>query len=479
MINVKRNISVYEKAIRQPFVMTLNSKGAPRLLRWAVIFIVFGVTFPIYGTPNIMGIARLTFFRLGLIVLLISISSYHIKLHSVLSDRCIKLLVLLLAIRFLSLLISPAFKDGIQQLEWYFEGVICLIFLSSAICRWPALRDFLFTKIVQFGFVAALLMVFQFVLLNRGILWALPLSTTAWGRGNDPTNWYPLGVSYRILGPFFDANMSGSFMVLFICLILPLLLSTKKGRLKAAIIALIAFISINASGSRQSLVTLGIILLFNIIIIRHKRSLATLLLIALMTITISFALYSVSFRELMENRNPYEGNAITRLVNVFRTSSFLSGAGRGDYIKRLLHSIDWGSAILLGSGEGSGDWAAHNAYLIVLQENGLWATLCLLFFSLLMFAKTLKNAAISMKVRQPDYLAIAASSIVLAWIFLITMNWAQLNQSFPWVFLSLAFTSFKLNALRYARSNQPPNIQDIPHLNVQSEEGSSIKSLER
>ena len=93
--------------------------------------------------------------------------------------------------------------------------------------------------------------------------------------------------------------------------------------------------------------------------------------------------------------------------------------------------------LVLGEGEGDGYWSAHNAWIIVIYENGVWAVMFLFFAGYLMFIKAFKNARRFSKQKIFDPQVIAGPLIVISWLLMITINWAQLNQSFPWIFLAL------------------------------------------
>jgi len=145
---------------------------------------------------------------------------------------------------------------------------------------------------------------------------------------------------------------------------------------------------------------------------------------------------------LLEVIDPQKGDVITRWVVGFEGGDMT--AGRLYFSGLLLDSLGF-STLLLGSGEGTGEWAAHNAYLIVLQENGVWAALVLVLASFIMLQKAWKGTAITTRIRESHHLELVAPLIVVAWIVILAMNWGQLNQSFPWVFLSLAFMSSRVH----------------------------------
>ena len=96
--------------------------------------------------------------------------------------------------------------------------------------------------------------------------------------------------------------------------------------------------------------------------------------------------------------------------------------------------------MFFGSGEGTGEWAAHNAFLIVLQEDGLWASLLLVALSALLIRHGLRVRRLVRRVDSQDARRLAAVPFVLGaiWVPMIFFNWAQLNQSLGWAFIALA-----------------------------------------
>lgn len=418
-----------------------SSKQIPILIRLGIIFIVFGVTFPFYGTPSIYGIARLTFFRLGIIVLLWCIVSQKIKLIPLLRNTPVALFFLLLIFRFASLMISPDFSIGVQQVEWYLEGFISLILLIACARRFPAVSVYIFSRLIVFGTIAACLTALQYWLFTKGTIWALPLEGTSWGRltGIYAGGFTPVESGFyveRILGPFQDPNMTGTYFVFLVCLLLPSIALTKIRQHWYVFLMLgIIGIAILGSGARQALVAIGIVLIiFYFTSISKTRLLKQ---ISFFGVTIYFIYYLVN----------YVGNLIRGSLSSLKESDLLSRLGysiftedmsnsRFIYYKKIIDSLDY-SMFLFGSGEASSEWGSHNAFLIVLKENGLYALILLILVSLIMFVKAWKKSKEPSNILEIAKMEKASILIVAVWIVVITMNWAQLNQNFSWVFLSL------------------------------------------
>ena len=49
----------------------------------------------------------------------------------------------------------------------------------------------------------------------------------------------------------------------------------------------------------------------------------------------------------------------------------------------------------------------------------------------------------ALSVGEVDPLALAGPFIIISWLLMLGLNWAQLNQSFSWVFLTLAVMPFR------------------------------------
>ncbi len=413
----------------------------PQPVKWGVAFLVFGVIFPIYGTPEgFLGLPRLTFFRLGLVVLLFDAIVYRVSLLSVVGQAPVALLCFLMVLRIASLLFTSceSFYAGATQIWWYSQGLLCLVLILSFVRRWPYLKQYLYLLIVLFGAIAALLTSYQFVefIVSKNVF-ALPFSMTKYGVENRIySGWYPLGPGGRAMGPFFDSNMTGSFMLLLICLLLPSIsLKSVKQSLKPLFVIIISFVALVGSGSRHSFVIFGLvsyIYLFMILGRNHWR----LRGLNRMMFTIMLSLVVIQgYRYLSSSELP------SNAVSVFDRLEL--GIQRGDIgatriasSKRLLSSLDC-RTLLLGAGEGSGWWSSHNAFLIVMYENGLWAVVVLFSAGYLMLIKTFKDASRSIKLKLHDPVAVAKPLIVLSWMLMLAMNWAQLNQSFPWIFIAL------------------------------------------
>jgi len=422
-----------------------NNARTPKPIKWGIAFLVFGVIFPIYGTPpGLFDLPRLTFFRLGLIILLFNALFYRISLLSVIKQLPVALLLFLLILRILSLLFftpHALFYRGATQIWWYSQGFLCLVLILAFVRRWPYLKRYLYSLIVFFGAIAALLTSYQFIEFTVfGSKFALPFSMTKFGV-IDPiySGWYPLGPGGRAMGPFFDPNMTGTFMVLFICILLPSIISSQNQQMslswKMLCLFIIALFAMFVSGARQAvLILVAICYIYFILMLAWKHSILVVVLRFILTVIVFIALVQ-GYHYLETHEVSYRNySSLGRLASGIQTGSF--GKARWDTSEQMLLSLDY-EILLFGFGEGTGLWTAHNAYIIVLYENGLWAVLALVSAGYLMLIKNVKNANRSIKLKLNDPVVVARPLIVLSWMLMIGMNWAQLNQSFPWIFLAL------------------------------------------
>lgn len=444
----------YKTAILKPEMQStvklysINCRHIPNPVKLGVWLVVFGVIFPIYGTPaGFLGLPRLTFFRLGLIMFCFCVLAYHVSLVSAIRMRAVALLCLLFLLRLMSLPLTATenLHAGATQLWWYFQGLLCLIIILAFVRRWPYLRRYLYSKILFFGTIAALLTSYQFIILVKfGKKFSLPFSMTKYGieAGNLYSGWYPLGPGWRAMGPFFDPNMTGTFILLYICLLLPFLLYGPKKRSIKVLVFLgiaIGLIAMVGSGSRLAVALLVLVSYVYLLMALSKKhwSMRPVYrgLITIIILLSGFLAYSYfATTMIFDISNRMRGQVFDRFAESIQTGDF--GGARVSSSMSMISSLNI-NTLFLGAGEGSGWWSSHNAYLIVLYENGLSAAIVLISVSCLMLIKTYKNANRHIKLNNYDPVAIAGPLIVISWILMIGMNWAQLNQSFPWIFLAL------------------------------------------
>jgi hypothetical protein len=453
-----------------------QTKPIPKLIRWGIIFIIIGVIFPIYGTPaGFLGLPRITFFRLGLLILILSLYMYRISIFPVLiKQKPVAFLCLLFIFRLMSLVLTSDinFINGVTQIWWYSQGLLCLVSILALQRHWPQLKRYLYSKIFLFGTIASIFSFYQFIqLVTLKNVSHLPFAMTKFGLVDGLyESWYPLGPGGRIVGSFFDPNMTGTFLVLFLCLLLPNV-SFKSGK-KFPLYLLIMSITIIAmvgTGSRQALAISALIIFIYIFVTIARKYDWTLKAPARIIFILIGLYFGYSFFNFMmssrEESFIFQGgnrvNAISRLKDDLQNGllaiSIAEAAGpkmlgtRYTSSQIMLSELSY-KTLVLGEGEGEGYWSAHNAWIIVIYENGVWAVMFLFFAGYLMFIKAFKNARRFSKQKIFDPQVIAGPLIVISWLLMLTINWAQLNQSFPWIFLALVTMPPRLVPLQRKRT---------------------------
>ena len=408
----------------------------PTIIWLGIILSITGVIFPIYGTPQLFGIARLTLFRFGLLLLFIGVLKNHVNIRSVLHSNAVKLFVLLLYLRILSLTFSSELYFGLTQISWYAQGLTIFLIILALARKYDQTKNLVYSSLIYGGFISGLFSIIQYYLYLKGTYLPLPLSGTEWGGEIQRIG------SARIFGTFMDVNMASSFFVLLIAILLPsFIIYSFKNNLFRFLILGVSLIAIFASGSKQALVAFIIILICQYLIIFKKINIVKHLIIICLSI---FAMYYI--KNIISTVDPAiinyftQGDLLVRLALAADNTDFSSG--------RSIYYMDWWKSLdiftlMLGSGDGTGEWSTHNAYLIVIQENGLLAGIVLLSLTLIITKQSWKKSFRSIRNLLPDSIDTSAILIVVGWISLIAMNWAQLNEPFCWVFLSLAMLPTK------------------------------------
>jgi len=442
-----------------------RARPIPQLIRWAILLVIIGVVFPIYGTPpGLFGLPRLTVFRLGLAVLVFSAFAYHVSIFPVvIRKRYVAMLCIVLIFRLLSLTntyFSPllntkpqALLDGTRQILWFSEGLLCLILILAFVERWPGIKQFFLSRVILVCAISALFSTLQFIAYEFDVIVALPFSMTSFGVGSTflgvgPSGpygeWYPLAPAGRIMGSFFDPNMAGSLMVFFCCLLLPVIwLAPLKRSVMAVVMMVPVSFGLLGSGARHSMLIFGVVVCVFVLMIISRGHWLLRPVYRCSFIASAFIGVLLVYRYLASILDqfglyPSGSDVFMRvLVGLQGTEEFTDLGVRTASSMQMVSSYDY-NVLLLGFGEGTGWWSSHNAFLIVFYENGLWALLALCFAGLLMLARTFRNAGLTIGLRIRDPLAVAGPLIIISWVLMLLLNWAQMNQSVTWVFLSLA-----------------------------------------
>lgn len=438
--------------------MRLRKYHIPLFIRFEVIICLVGLAFPIYGFP-IVGAFKLTLFRIGLPLLLVAALSKGRRIKSRYTRYLLILALILAALTFISLAWSQFPDKGIQQLEWFAEGWLYLWALALLSSKYPSLLRFYLKCTFAIGLVSIGFMAAQFIALQFYRLITLPLSDSIFGISTILRPWtYPLGGGGRILGAFYEPNMSGSMCAFYLATFAPFLLANKQGavirRFWTVIAVIITVVAMIGTGSRQSMVVTGATMLLIVatalrkgghVLWRGARQ-------ALATVA-SLLLVLVAFRGFQAITTPFGETE----QNLFVRFAGLAGditSGRGGALLLVWNSLT-PRIILFGTGAGTAIFGAHNAYLLTLYQSGILALLVLIGLSAV-FILTSLHATSRQKDNPLFYAGVASTCIAVTWVGLIFMNWAQLNQSVSYMYLAIP-----LLFLTASREESEENPQDL------------------
>ncbi len=432
-----------------------EADGMPRLLVAGIVLCILGFAFPIYGIP-LGTIFKLTLWRAGLLVLLPAFLFLGVRFKDRRALQILAVFLGLAVMRSVSLLMTKDRAPGSQQLEWFVEGVLFLLLMTTLSSRYSGL-PIRFLRIVFFvGLVSVGVMALQFIMISFGKLLTLPLLTTAFGFPADSRPWtYPLSGGGRIIGAFMDPNMSGSMCAFYIATFLPFLLMRGSSRvvhpLMLAAGLVLALVGMVGTGSRQALVAAGgaFLAVLAMLAARNPRlAKAALQRVAIFAVLLIVLLTTGLFSHLITTP---AGEVQQSVFVRFAAGGDITG-GRLPWIREIVSSMNLGT-VLFGMGEGQGILTAHNAYLIVLNENGIVALFLLVALSALLPLSTARRA-----LSQTDTfgfcMGVAGFAVSLVWIAVIFINWAQLNQSVSYMYLALPVIFLNVSSASKARTGR-------------------------
>lgn len=424
-----------------------------QMAKLAILLCVIGYAFPIYGYP-LAGSFKLTFWRAGLLLMAFVVVLVGARFRSQLSLIVLATAAAMIVMRVVSYYTSADPDRNLQQLLWFAEGALYLLGTTILVSKMPWLLHYYLRCVFVVGLLSIGIMALQYLALPVGILITLPLSTTFLGISPDLQPWtYPLYGGGRIIGAFYEPNMSGSMCAFFVAAFLPFLLTDRRSSpirpfwLAAAIV--ITLIAMVGTGSRQSMVAamLSAAIIFLAALLRGGKARKRVLILALVGVALLVVLALVGVFNSVET--PFG----EQQMNIFARFALDEGGdptgGRLYYIQELLRNMTPYS-FLFGMGEGAGIVTAHNAFLIVLNQNGVFTLLLLVTFSLLLL---IGSAVLTIRQKAPFlyYLGVASTCIAATWIGLIAMNWAQLNQSLSFMYLVIPlmfFTAARLEQVK-------------------------------
>jgi hypothetical protein len=428
-----------------------------RFTKLAIIVCLVGFSFPIYGLPGFGGL-KLTFWRLGLALLTVIVLFMGLRLQSKLALVSLGFGGAFIVIRLASYLFSIAEDRNVTQLVWFVEGFIYLSIVTILASHYAWVLNFYLKAVLSIGFVSIGLMALQYLLLQRGILLTLPFSDTAFGLSSSLRPWtYPLGGSGRILGAFYEPNMSGSMCAFYIATFAPFLLAPRhhsfiRRPLWIGVLLTITLVSLFATGSRQSLVAVAItgFLIGIVAMLRGGYTLQKAIFWLCLALIAFSAIIVVNLRQPLET--PFGEAQMNILARITLDAGGDVTGGRLYWIQELIEGITPYIAIF-GIGEGAGILTAHNAFLIVFNQNGVFGLLLLMLFASGLFFASVR-LTLSQRPSLIFFSGIASICIVATWIGLIFMNWAQLNQSLSFMYLAIPFLVF--TAAQQTRTESKP-----------------------
>lgn len=413
-------------------------KSTPILVKIMLAVCIFGLCFPIYGIPYGVPIpgVKFTVFRMGYVLLTLTFLFYRSNIRTRDAAYVLMLFAGFALMRVASLLIgSSDYRSGLQQIVWFLEGVYFLYLVTLLSSRFEDFEQVFLRFLFLIGFISISIIMIQFFLLLVDKVWILPLSESDFGFESHRPWTYPF-YGRQIIGPFFEPNMSGTMCALFLAVFLPFVAQKNTDRISLvvkpywiAIALAVAFIALLGTGSRQAAFVVILAMILNQLRSRQKGK--TLLSLAIVTIALLTWQY---FSEVSEKSYNVVGETVIERTRLDRERGDVS-SGRAYYIDQLLSELTV-EMVVFGKGEGRSLHAAHNAYLIVLAENGIVGLFFLLMLSIVLFVKVRKRVH-TRSTEASFHWGISSMGVVLGWVFLLFSNWAQLNQHLSYLFLAI------------------------------------------
>lgn len=405
-------------------------RKTPPLVLVFTAMAILGAFFPVYGVS--FGAFKLTMFRMGVFPLLATQLGMLYRFRK----RTVITILAFIVLRFLSLLWADNFSYGFSQIVWFFEGSCLLIGVNAAGNRYIDYVDQFKRLAFLIGGVSIFFIFLQAVLyFGAGYKFYVPFTQGIPEIATNEFLWnYPIYGAGRIVGSFYEPNMAGSMCAYYFALILPFLADANFKYKKLVFIPILIILMASLfTGSRQSAVCIALVfIIYSVFFSEHKTKLLATILVISILVAIVVVYYWNSIGPVLEESE-----------NVF--SRFDSGSGganerdfsggRFSFIQDVWRKFGW-SNVILGAGEGASHGGGHNVFLAVFIENGI-ITFCLFIYMLSLFMRM----ALRCYRRNPEPLNLSSFFLVISWVFLMMVNWAQLNQSLSFVFLSFGFLS--------------------------------------
>ncbi|NCD03837.1 MAG: hypothetical protein EOM00_12775 [Clostridia bacterium] len=433
----------------------------PKIVVISVFFICFGAFYPVYGL-SVPTIGKVTLYRVGLAGMLISGPIYYRNSFlKHLSHKLIVYILLFTCIRCMSLFMSSveALSVGVRMLEWFVESALGAYCIACSLTVYPLLLKKIYYFFLYIGGSSVLVMALQFLQFKfTGSVFALPLSMTSLGiksiiDSSSSFHLYPMGPAWRVVGGFLEANVAGSFIAMLSNFVLSVSLFARSRfqRYLGASIFIMSLIALWGNGSRQSVFYIVLGSCFFIFAQwKYGYHIRYMVIIAL-SVFFAVLFYIYGIKAIYDQGavdSEMSGSIGARMSKVVDGQGAISLGGRSEFYRDAINMVSWATCFL-GEGEGFGHQAlagsaggivnCHNAFLIVLLENGFAAFWVLLAFCLSLFRNTwnfpdflFSHCEVEMRIFRsllPSWCAI--------WIASIFLNWTQINMSACWPFLGV------------------------------------------
>ena len=407
----------------------IKNRNTPIWIMAFTAFSILGAFFPVYGIY--VGSSKLTLFRLGVFPLLLTQAGSLFKYNK----KLLYIIIVFFIMRLFSLAWSDDIDNGIKQLFWFFEGSCLMFSANAALNRYSDYGKVFLNLTIAIGAVSISYILLQTIFyFGMGYKLFVPFTQNLPELAEGGQYWnYPIYGTGRIIGAFYDPNMAGSMCCYYFALLFPFATQKNKYIKWLVIPLLLILIASIFTGSRQSAV--GIILCVIVYFLyfsknRSKSFLYFVIIIAAISIFASqyFDSYSILFEDSENVFSRFERNSGGD------TATDISG-GRFSYMEKVWKEYGF-SNFFFGVGEGVTHGGGHNVFIAVFLENGIFTLLVFLW----MLGRFV-NSSFKSYIHYPLPINNSSCLIIISWIFLMLVNWAQLNQSLSFVYLCFVFLS--------------------------------------
>jgi len=430
LIEVAHKLSNHRKAPQIAFLVYLAMFLAPN----GSLFII-KISEGFHLTP-----IRSVLLIIGIITAL-NILSGRLNIFSILRKFSLFFpLIILLTIKITSLLYSYNYLRGIGVIEWLIENIffaaVCYIYYVKGIID-PS-KIFLFIVI---GFILSIL-VSLIQIVNNGFNFNFLLPIIDYVRANTPD-----ANLFSITGLYIgDTNCYATYIATVILVLFGVLLYTKKYLLRTIILLSLGIAVLFSTQSRSTIIILIFIFIYMIIrehvnITKKVKSIMLIFAIILFIIVampsniknVFFEKYSARYQRMINYINSVDNmeesnlKAHKDMIMMYfehikrEPLALIIGVGEGDYLGR-------------GGGGEKGGTGAHNAYVLILGENGPVAFLIFVYITWLII-KT--SYFVNRKSTKPFAKSLLYYNI--AYLLSFVLYGSQINEYIFWGLIGITF----------------------------------------